>query len=54
MQAAVVQVDPGVVAAEDPQRRCLDRPADGNRNLSASLPRTSADVEEWMGSRIGG
>ena len=28
--------------------------ADGNRNLSASLPRTSADVEEWMGSRIGG
>ena len=23
--------------------------ADGNRNLSASLPRTSADVEEWMG-----
>jgi Xaa-Pro aminopeptidase len=28
--------------------------ADGNRNLSASLPRTSSDVEEWMGSRIGG
>jgi Xaa-Pro aminopeptidase len=28
--------------------------ADGNRNLSASLPRSSADVEEWMGSRIGG
>ena len=23
--------------------------ADGHRNLSASLPRTSADVEEWMG-----
>jgi Xaa-Pro aminopeptidase len=23
--------------------------ADGSRNLSASLPRTSADVEEWMG-----
>ena len=23
--------------------------ADGYRNLSASLPRTSADVEEWMG-----
>jgi Xaa-Pro aminopeptidase len=23
--------------------------ADGNRNLSASLPRTSGDVEEWMG-----
>jgi Xaa-Pro aminopeptidase len=28
--------------------------ADGNLNLSASLPRSSADVEEWMGSRIGG
>ena len=28
--------------------------ADGYRNLSGSLPRTSADVEEWMGSRIGG
>ena len=27
--------------------------ADGHRNLSASLPRTSADVEEWMGSRQG-
>jgi len=24
--------------------------ADGSRNLSAALPRTSADVEEWMGS----
>ena len=24
--------------------------ADGTRNLSAALPRTSADVEEWMGS----
>ena len=28
--------------------------ADGHRNLSAALPRTSTDVEEWMGSRIGG
>jgi Xaa-Pro aminopeptidase len=28
--------------------------ADGNRNLSASLPRTASDIEEWMGSRIGG
>jgi Xaa-Pro aminopeptidase len=23
--------------------------ADGTQNLSAALPRTSADVEEWMG-----
>ena len=28
--------------------------ADGSRNLSASLPRTSADVEAWMGRHIGG
>jgi Xaa-Pro aminopeptidase len=28
--------------------------ADGNRNLSASLPRSARDIEEWMGSRIGG
>jgi Xaa-Pro aminopeptidase len=27
--------------------------ADGFENLSASLPRTSADVEAWMGSRLG-
>ena len=27
--------------------------ADGHRNLSGSLPRTSADVEEWMGSHRG-
>ena len=27
--------------------------ADGSRNLSAALPRTSADVEEWMGSLRG-
>jgi len=27
--------------------------ADGSRNLSASLPRTSSDVEEWMGSLRG-
>ena len=27
--------------------------ADGSHNLSASLPRTSADVEEWMGRRRG-
>jgi Xaa-Pro aminopeptidase len=27
---------------------------DGSRNLSASLPRTSADVEAWMGSLLGG
>jgi Xaa-Pro aminopeptidase len=25
--------------------------ADGHDNLSGSLPRTSADVEEWMASR---
>ena len=25
--------------------------ADGSRNLSASLPRTSADVEEWMAAQ---
>ena len=29
-------------------------PPTAHRNLSASLPRTSSDVEEWMGSRIGG
>ena len=23
--------------------------ADGHTNLSAALPRTTADVEEWMG-----
>jgi Xaa-Pro aminopeptidase len=28
--------------------------AEGSTNLSASLPRTSAGVEEWMGSRVGG
>ncbi|QIG45751.1 aminopeptidase P family protein [Nocardioides anomalus] len=28
--------------------------ADGPVNLSASLPRTSADVEEWMGRHLGG
>ncbi len=28
--------------------------ADGCRNLSEALPRTSADVEAWMGSHIGG
>ena len=27
--------------------------ADGYRNLSASLPRTSADVEAWMGRHQG-
>ncbi|WP_244242379.1 aminopeptidase P family protein [Nocardioides seonyuensis] len=27
--------------------------ADGSRNLSDSLPRTSADVEEWMGRHLG-
>jgi Xaa-Pro aminopeptidase len=27
--------------------------ADGHRNLSVALPRTSADVEEWMGSLMG-
>ena len=27
--------------------------ADGSRNLSASLPRTSADVEEWMAAQRG-
>ncbi|WP_244509421.1 aminopeptidase P family protein [Nocardioides lianchengensis] len=27
--------------------------AEGNRNLSASLPRSSADVEEWMGRHLG-
>ncbi len=27
--------------------------ADGHRNLSASLPRTSADVEEWMAAQRG-
>ena len=27
--------------------------ADGQRNLSASLPRTSTDVEEWMGALRG-
>jgi len=27
--------------------------ADGNRNLSASLPRTSSDVEEWMARHQG-
>ncbi|HCB07518.1 MAG TPA: Xaa-Pro aminopeptidase, partial [Nocardioides bacterium] len=27
--------------------------ADGPVNLSASLPRTSADVEEWMGQHLG-
>jgi Xaa-Pro aminopeptidase len=27
--------------------------ADGSRNLSASLPRAAADVEEWMGSLRG-
>ncbi|MCW2766643.1 MAG: pepPI [Nocardioides sp.] len=26
--------------------------ADGSRNLSDSLPRTSTDVEEWMGSQL--
>ncbi len=26
--------------------------ADGSRNLSAALPRTSADVEEWMGRHL--
>lgn len=26
--------------------------AQGSRNLSVALPRTSADVEEWMGSRL--
>ena len=26
--------------------------ADGSRNLSASLPRSSGEVEEWMGSRV--
>ncbi|PUA81113.1 Xaa-Pro aminopeptidase [Nocardioides currus] len=28
--------------------------ADGFENLSAALPRTSGDVEEWMGRHIGG
>jgi Xaa-Pro aminopeptidase len=27
--------------------------ADGCRNLSASLPRTSSDVEEWMAAQRG-
>jgi Xaa-Pro aminopeptidase len=27
--------------------------ADGTENLSASLPRTSAEVEEWMGALRG-
>jgi Xaa-Pro aminopeptidase len=27
--------------------------ADGTRNLSAALPRSSADVEEWMGRHLG-
>jgi Xaa-Pro aminopeptidase len=27
--------------------------ADGHRNLSASLPRTSAEVEEWMAAQRG-
>ena len=27
--------------------------ADGYDNLSASLPRTVAGVEEWMGRRLG-
>jgi hypothetical protein len=28
--------------------------ADGFDNLSIALPRTSADVESWMGDLIGG
>ncbi|MGH3336069.1 MAG: M24 family metallopeptidase, partial [Nocardioides sp.] len=28
--------------------------ADGYDNLSVALPRTSADVEAWMGNLIGG
>jgi Xaa-Pro aminopeptidase len=27
--------------------------ADGSKNLSASLPRTSSDVEEWMAAAKG-
>jgi Xaa-Pro aminopeptidase len=27
--------------------------ADGSRNLSAALPRTSSDVEEWMAASRG-
>ncbi len=27
--------------------------ADGNRNLSAALPRSADDVESWMGDLLG-
>ncbi len=62
----VVTVEPGLYVAEDAEDvpdeyrgigvRIEDDilvTADGSRNLSAALPRTSAEVEEWMGQLIG-
>jgi Xaa-Pro aminopeptidase len=65
-EGMVLTVEPGLYFQEDDLRvpeelrgigiRIEDDvlvTADGTRNLSAALPRTSADVEEWMGNLRG-